>query len=362
MRITEMLKQLSLAAGLLRRIDAENIATVANKRVRTLIGADVVKMYWKTPVKDGHVLTPFGADTANGIAMPEPFFVGDTYQGGILSWAMKYRRSLWLEHMRDLDGTAPAHNLFIDARSDPTGGLIGIEYLREITQDHMHDSMLVIPTFSQRNELVGMYVLEFSRSDEIGRELIGAAKRLADGLTRLYEEAEVTESTLDNTHQALHNFLDDLSDDDIESELAPLSGFIARPFQGKAFADLERRVTALFEMKQIRARSYRPHTRHAIVIEAITNQIKRCHFGIADITGANPNVMAEVGMMMALSKRVLLLRQKDSAIERPFNVAGFDVHDYRLGSDSADIDIWNPANGRWEPFEQTLNRFVTILR
>jgi hypothetical protein len=47
MRITEMLNQLSLASGFLRMADAENIAVSVNKRLRPLIGANVVKMYWK---------------------------------------------------------------------------------------------------------------------------------------------------------------------------------------------------------------------------------------------------------------------------------------------------------------------------
>jgi hypothetical protein len=347
--LTEVLDQLSLASGLLRLVDAENITVAVNRRVRSLVGADVVKMYWKSGAERGFMLTPFGVDKAGRYPDPEPFFTDETYEGGILCWVLKARKPVWLEHMRALRPGEPAVNQL-------SSGEVAPEYLAEIEESRF-DSMVAVPLFSKRNELVGIYTVEFTKSGEISKELIEALRRLGKGLALLYWEADVTEATLNNTNLALKTFLDDLSDDDIEGELVPPSGFIARPYEGEEFAELERRVAAALEKNDIRARSYEPQGRHPLVITEITNQIKHCQFGIADITGSNPNVMAEVGMMMALSKRVLLLRRNGDPIERPFNVAGYDVHDYRLLPHSSEVEIWSHAHGAWEPLEQTLARF-----
>jgi hypothetical protein len=352
MRITEMLNQLSLASGILRIADAENIAVSINKRLRSLIGADVVKMYWKAGATNGFFLNPFGVDKTNNSENPKPFFVNEAYQGGILCWVLKYRHPVWLEKMRDLTGDRPAENNFPQAPQQ-----IEKEYLKEL-KGNRFNSMIAVPLFYEQNEPVGVYSVEFTRSIEISEELLYAFRRLGEGLARLYWEAYVTESSMNNTNKALNNFLNDLSDDDLESEFVPPSGFIARPFEGDEFAELEKRLRSLLRKEQIQARSYKPQGHHAIVIQEITTQIKRCHFGIADITGSNPNVMTEVGMMMALEKRILLLRRKDDSLGRPFNVSGYDVHDYQLVPDSADIETWSYSSAGWEPLELTLREFV----
>ena len=355
MRITEMLEQLSLATGLLTLADAERVAKAVNTRVRALIGADLVKMYWKAGAERGCMLTPFGVDNVSSLPDPQPFYADETYRGGILCWVLKYRKPLWLSKMQELDLQEPAQNLL---GRDET---IGVEFLSELAHSPF-DSIVAVPLLSRRNELIGIYTVEFTDPPEISKELIEALKRLGKGLARLYWEADMTESTLGNTHQALNHFLETLSDDDIEGELVPPSGFIARPFSGDSFADLERRLRSLLQGKGISVRSYKPHGRHTLVVNEIANQIKRSHFGIADITDSNPNVMAEVGMMMALSKRVLLVRKKDEqSTGIPFDVAGYDVHEYQLVPRSSDIEIWSPNNGSWEPFQATLDDFVVSL-
>ena len=61
---------------------------------------------------------------------------------------------------------------------------------------------------------------------------------------------------------------------------------------------------------------------------------------IADITGANPNVMIEVGMALGLGKPLLLLSQR-RASEMPFDLAAHQVAVYEdVASVRRYLDLW----------------------
>jgi nucleoside 2-deoxyribosyltransferase len=61
---------------------------------------------------------------------------------------------------------------------------------------------------------------------------------------------------------------------------------------------------------------------------------------IADITGANPNVMIEVGMALGLGKSLLLLSRRRS-VDEPFALAAHQVAVYEdVTSVSRYLDLW----------------------
>ncbi|MCP4408793.1 MAG: nucleotide-binding protein, partial [Gammaproteobacteria bacterium] len=62
------------------------------------------------------------------------------------------------------------------------------------------------------------------------------------------------------------------------------------------------------------------------VVEGIKRQIAEAHFGIADITGNNPNVLWELGVMIGYGKPVIILKEQTDTTETPFDVYG----EYRL--------------------------------
>jgi hypothetical protein len=68
------------------------------------------------------------------------------------------------------------------------------------------------------------------------------------------------------------------------------------------------------------------------VAQKIAGQIQRARLVIADLSGANPNVMYEVGVAHALKKPVIFLSQ-DAPEAAPFDVRHFDFITYRLGDD-----------------------------
>jgi nucleoside 2-deoxyribosyltransferase len=75
---------------------------------------------------------------------------------------------------------------------------------------------------------------------------------------------------------------------------------------------------------------------------AIQEMLREADFVIADITGANPNVMIEVGMALGMGKRLLLLSQSRSK-ELPFDLAATQVAVYRpenVGSVEKYLELW----------------------
>lgn len=71
------------------------------------------------------------------------------------------------------------------------------------------------------------------------------------------------------------------------------------------------------------------------VVEDIKDQISRAHFGIADITGNNPNVMWELGYMCAARKEVIILKDKADSERTPFDLYGQYRVDYHIAKDDS---------------------------
>lgn len=88
-----------------------------------------------------------------------------------------------------------------------------------------------------------------------------------------------------------------------------------------------------------RTESQEPNTPPAVAAQDL---LRDSDFVIADITGANPNVMYEVGMAQGLGKRVLLLSsERSSAL--PFDLAAQQVAVYQpesVGSVRKYLDLW----------------------
>jgi hypothetical protein len=91
------------------------------------------------------------------------------------------------------------------------------------------------------------------------------------------------------------------------------------------------------------------------------SRIRTSHFCIADITGCNPNVLAEVGMMMILKKKILLLRRKGDDAPRPFNLNQMPLYEYEISHPQDEMSVWSPAGSRFQDFGTVLDRFTAEL-
>lgn len=104
---------------------------------------------------------------------------------------------------------------------------------------------------------------------------------------------------------------------EVEIKLQPETYFIAQPFN--PIEERKRRESAIklvlkvelerrFSEKTIRVADKEP--KESIFCD-VCRMIQSSAYGIADISGLNPNVILELGMMIALSKPVIILFKKD---------------------------------------------------
>ena len=86
--------------------------------------------------------------------------------------------------------------------------------------------------------------------------------------------------------------------------------------------------------------------------------IRLSHFGIIDITGCNPNVFLELGFMIALGKKFLLLRRNNDTTALPFDIQPYQHYTYKVRQRS--IHVLQPT-GEYEPVESVLADFIRQL-
>jgi molecular chaperone HtpG len=103
--------------------------------------------------------------------------------------------------------------------------------------------------------------------------------------------------------------------------------FMAYPFQSQ-FHALRDEIKGILEKEygiELMATSLEQKSLN--VVEDIKNQIAEAHFGIVDITGNNPNVLWELGLMIGYGKQVIILKEKTDTATTPFDLYG----NYRIG-------------------------------
>lgn len=118
--------------------------------------------------------------------------------------------------------------------------------------------------------------------------------------------------------------------------------FIALPWEASVSADLEHVIKETLEQHGVRAFGISTATGADSISSEMQRRLREADFVIADITGANPNVMIEVGMALGMGKRILLLSQSRSK-ELPFDLAARQVAVYRpeeVDSVRKYLDLW----------------------
>ena len=103
--------------------------------------------------------------------------------------------------------------------------------------------------------------------------------------------------------------------------------FFAYPFQSQ-FHALRDEIKKILETEYgIELMATSLEQKNPNVVEDIKNQIAEAHFGLADITGNNPNVLWELGLMIGYGKPVIILKEKTDTVTTPFDLYG----NYRIG-------------------------------
>jgi hypothetical protein len=107
--------------------------------------------------------------------------------------------------------------------------------------------------------------------------------------------------------------------------------FLSTPFSGK-FKEVRQVIAQALQRVEVQPLLIENFAAMAgSIVEHLQDQIQSADFIIADVTGANPNVLYEVGFAHALKKPLLLITQKlDSAppaIVQSYLLFVYDVND-----------------------------------
>lgn len=100
------------------------------------------------------------------------------------------------------------------------------------------------------------------------------------------------------------------------------SCFFAYPFQ-KEFHALRKEIARILADKyDIRLMSTSIEMRGPNIVDDIKGQIAISHFGIADITGNDPNVLWELGLMNGYGKPVIIIKKQSDTADTPYDLMG----------------------------------------
>ncbi|HEX2064019.1 MAG TPA: GAF domain-containing protein [Acidimicrobiales bacterium] len=346
----EQLEQLANAVEAVSIADARRLAEEVNQKIVALVNAPVGKLYWReSPAEDGSILNPIAWVNKTQLENPRPFQVTEGTTG-ILPWVFRSRHSLWLEELRSKDLTAPVSNELGGPKVPPEH--LDMRGLVEI------DSMVTVPIRVSGHTL-GVYSVELPQSGRFNASLITLIERLSRSVGLILWNAYSRAFNEEKTSRAITSFLNVVRTfplQDLMIQEGERSGFIARRFE-EAFSEVERLLTRALESKGIQAKHYRPTHGQPYVLDDIVQSINQSQFCVADITGLNPNVLVEVGMMIILRKNILLLRERGDDSPRPFDLNQFPCYDYRVEEGNR-LLIWNEAEHRFEPVDDALEKFM----
>jgi hypothetical protein len=347
--VIDLLEELSLAVGTVTKVDATQVADAVNRRVMALINAQVIKLYWKEEAEEGLILSPFTFTNRTQQDDPRPFEL-PREPNGVLSWVFMNKEPLWLENLQIKD-------LEESIKNEVTGEQIDPKFL-DVRKGYGMDSTMCIP-LTVRGDVGGVYAVELNVSGRLNRGVLALGKSLSSFICN----ADFYAFDQLKTTRAINQFLDSIvnfSFDPVLLEEHFRTGFIARPFSHE-FSDVENRIVALLRSSGVQARHYQPEGGQGWIIDDIMNHISSSHFCIADITGSNPNVLAEIGMMMILRKPFLLLRKRGDQAAIPFNLNQVPLYEYELTERQDGLQIWNAADHQFHPFDVYIERFISQL-
>jgi hypothetical protein len=260
----------------------------------------------------------------------------------LLAWVVQQEKPLWLDDL--VAGSNSAVN-----RLD--GETVTGHYFKV---DHRTRSFAAVPII-YREQLRGVLSLEAAVSGRITRAHIDAMSALEGPAGILLWKCGIAKENYNHTQEAIHSFRQQNSK--LTNSLNPYrTGFMARPFIAE-FEMLEETAQEIFRRKRIQVRPYQHLPGKGLVVAEMLAQIHSAHFGIADITGLNANVLIEFGAMASAGKPVIIFRKKDDSSQLPFDIAGYQYYPYVI-SDGA-ILVSNAADTACRvPLEDVVNIFI----
>jgi hypothetical protein len=322
---------------------AKQIITPVLDKLRAVTGAIIADVWVREAGKDDvDILVPFLRRKDREV--PETQFVVLTETAkGLLVWVAEKLQPVWL----DIEAHAT------HAINKLTGLPIEGRYVQSI-YDRTR-AFIAVP-ISYRGHFA-ILTIESNRPDSLNEFHIELMKTLREPTGILIWKSGVSETIGRQTNEAIYEF------QAVSSDFAPptltrfRTGFIARPFDSN-FEYISKALEKAFITEKIRVATYESTAGSKLVASDMLDQISAAHFGIADITSLNRNVLVELGAMIALNKPLIILRSEGDDATLPFDIAGYNY--YRYAIVDARIQIVDAASHH-RSLEQVVSAFISTL-
>jgi hypothetical protein len=351
MVMIEQLQQLCLAVGNVSEPDARSVVEAVNRRLSDLLNADIVKLYWKEEAQAGVILRPVAFVNKARVPDPQRFQVNRD-SPGVLEWVFTEGEPLWVDDIKrnyrdqTIQNRASKRDVQVEALNfaDPP----------------QSDAMVVVP-IRERGAVCGVYSIELQSSQRLSDRVVFLMQQLGAALGSLLYNVDTYEYDVRKSGRAISRFLDSMEGFQFATVLIDQdwrTAFVARPYAPE-FGQVQTAIERALGAFGVRARHYMPDSRQ-YVVEEIISQIKNAHFCVADLTGNNSNVIAEIGMMMVLGKKPFILKRHRDEASIPFDLSQFNIWDYELGPDD-ELLVRSASEGRMVPFGGVLEPFLNDL-
>lgn len=350
------LEHLSNAFDKISQEDASNLITHVNTRLRSVLNADIIDVLFKEEAKAGgiilrplsSVVNPGGRDEA----APWPI---ETTSFGLWPRVFFENRTFWLEHVKHSRTSEKGirNALSPDESQSET---VDQQDVNEIFPNT--DSILCMP-LSIEHSPVGLFCIELPESGIINNKTYLFLKRLASCYALLVWQVKASRHTKTRTARAIEHLKASVTEARIR-ELTSHSGkgIFLRPF-GDHFNLVDAVLCEAFASNNIELRHF-VASPGAGVMEELKTELKLSPFGVADISGLNPNVLIEYGMMKVLGKDLMLLRDNQDNTELPFDINADQVDSYEIRGEK--VHIIDPGSGNLMQLEQRVATFVRDLK
>jgi hypothetical protein len=291
---------------------AKQIIGIVLDKLKDHLGAVIVDVWLRTPGGGGvDILMNYLRRCDPLTPPPQPIAITESATG-LLVWIAEERKPVWLDDI-------PAH-----AKS-------GVNRLTDQVIEgryfNLYDRTRAFAGFpiEYRGQGCAILTAETAVVGRIKSFHIDLMKILSEPTGILIWKGGVFEEMRKHTNEAINDF----RNSKVFGPLNPYrTGFIARPFEDR-FDLMSKAVEKIFQNQRIRATVYRPAPGGRLIVDEMMTQIDSSHFGIADITSLNDNVLIEVGAMLAARKPLIVMRNRsDENTPLPFDIAGRQCYLY----------------------------------
>ena len=285
---------------------AKEIITIVLDKIKVDANAAIAEVWIIEHGQNNDILKSYVRRSEPGIPIPQNISLTETATG-LLVWVAEKKQPIWINDIEE--GAKSGRNLLTDKTIDG-------RYFNLYDRTRAFAAVQV----EYRDQLRAILTVEVTDENRLEKRHVDILREISEATGILIWKASVFIENEKQTDDAME-YLRTADTKPSQPSARHRTGFIARPFE-KSFDFIGRNIEDAFRSRQVQATIYRPAADSPFVAQEMLEQISIAHFGIADITSLNQNVLIEIGVMIGISKPTIILKRKDDNSSIPFNIAG----------------------------------------